>query len=333
MKILRSVDRTTWLEVAERCPYATFFQTPLWHDLALATAPEQADATIGAVLPGGVRAVLPLLRARRLGPWRELHSTAALCYGGIIADGPVSPAEAAQLYRAACGWRTLRLRLTESPFAPLPAPAGAVVQEDSTHILRLGGGFDALFAGFSKSQQAHYRRGLRRGVTVRRAADMDDVRAYFAVYQATLRRWRAGDGALPGTEEPWRRFAAGAELAARHPGQVALWLAEVGGRVVSGAWVFSWNGHVVYWHGATDDAFFDHHPAVVLHTEIIREAAARGAAIYDFNPSGGLPGVAEFKRRFGAEPLPVRRISFDDRSLSLARALRAQLQAARAARA
>jgi CelD/BcsL family acetyltransferase involved in cellulose biosynthesis len=326
MKIWQTVDRTTWLEVAARCPHATLFQTPIWQELALATNPQYRDATIGALLPSGVRAVLPLLCVRRLGPWRELHSTAALCYGGLIADGPVSATEATRIYREASNWRSLRLHLTESPFAPVPAPAADAVEQDTTYVLQLDAGFEALFRRFSKSHQGHYRRGLRRGLQVRRAESLDDYRAYFAVYQETLRRWNAKGQTLPGTEEPWRRFEAGASLAACHPEQLALWLAEGEGRVISGAWIFSWNGHVVYWHGATDDAYFDWYPSIVLHTEIIRDAAARGCAIYDFNPSGGLAGVAEFKRRFGAEQRPVRRLTYGSRAIALLRSLRGSLR-------
>lgn len=330
MQILTSVDRATWLAVAERCPHATFFHTPIWQELATATAPQHRDATIGAVLASGVRVVLPLLAVRRLGPWRELQSAAAGCYGGLIADGPVSADEATEIYRAAAGWRTLRLRVTANPFGDTTPPPGAQVEQDSTHVLRLGRGFDALYAGFSRSHQGHYRSGLRQGVEVRRAQGLSDYAAYFGVYRDTLRRWAGAGRTLPGTEEPWRRFAAGAALAKRFPEAIQLWLAEHRGRVVSGAWVFSWKGHVVYWHGATDEAAFDLYPSVVLHAEIIRDASARGCSMYDFNPSGGLAGVAEFKRRFGAEQRSVPRWILGDGKFALARTVRARLQGARA---
>ena len=110
MKFLPSVEQEFWWDVARQCDYATFFHTPLWREFALRTHPEYSDATIGVILPSGVRVVFPILRIQQYGPFQRLLSSFEHCYGGIIADGPVSPAEAAQIYRRAGDWRTLSLR-------------------------------------------------------------------------------------------------------------------------------------------------------------------------------------------------------------------------------
>lgn len=330
MQIIERVEHSFWMEVAERCSYATFFHTPHWQELALAMSPGQQDATLGVVLPNGVRVVLPLLAKKRFGPWRELHSAAAGCYGGLIADGPVDQQDALRIYRAACNWRTTRFQITTNPLAESVVPPGACVQQDVTHALRLDTNFETVFNAFAKSHQAYYTCGVRGGVAVRRAQSVSDYAAYFGVYRATLRRWTEQGGVLHGSEGTWSQFGAGAALARRHPEAIQLWLAEVGGRVAAGAWVCYWNGNAIYWHGAAHEAFLNLHPSVVLHTEIIRDALERGCGVYDFNASGGLAGLAEFKRRFGAEQRPVPRWSLGEGTFALARTVCARLQAARA---
>jgi lipid II:glycine glycyltransferase (peptidoglycan interpeptide bridge formation enzyme) len=89
--------------------------------------------------------------------------------------------------------------------------------------------------------------------------------------------------------------------------------------------VFYWNRHAVYWHGATYDTYFDYRPNVAVHTEAIRDAVAREYAYYDFNPSGSLEGVIEFKRRFGAEQRPFVRWKYGDEKFAHVRMVRQHL--------
>ena len=86
---------------------------------------------------------------------------------------------------------------------------------------------------------------------------------------------------------------------------MALWLARAQGKVVAGALCLHARRHVAYWHGAALEEFFPLRPVHLLMRESMRDAARRGRNWYDFNPSGGLPGVARFKRGFGARPLRV----------------------------
>ena len=92
MRIIKNVDDQFWLDVARKCDYATFFHTPYWHRLAEKTFPHYQDVTLGVELDTGTRAVIPLLETGRVGKglFRSMVSTFAGCYGGLIADGPLS---------------------------------------------------------------------------------------------------------------------------------------------------------------------------------------------------------------------------------------------------
>ncbi|MFW6089830.1 MAG: GNAT family N-acetyltransferase [Gemmatimonadota bacterium] len=297
-------DEELWWEVAGACDYATFYHTPLWHRLAAGSLWGRRDATVAAELPGGVRVIFPLLRRRRgLRPGAvEFASTFAGCYGGPIADGPITVEDRARLYRAVASRSRDRVAVTGNPLDPAEPPESVGRRrEDATHLLELDAPFDSLFAEFSKGHRSSTSKGRREGVVARMATTLDDYRRYYTVYQAALRRW--GDRAS--SRYPWRFFRNGQRLAARHPDRIKLWLAALADEVVAGAWIFYWGGHATYWHGASNDRAREVNAANVLLADAIRDATERDLRFFDFNPSGGHEGVAAFKRRFGASAVRI----------------------------
>jgi hypothetical protein len=302
MKILKAVSQEFWWDVATKCSYATFFHTPLWQELAMRIHPEHSDATIGAILPNGVRAVLPLLRIRRYGPFQRLLSTSEQCYGGIIADGPISAAERARIYMRACRWPTLSLQFLENPLAPAqPAGSGYEPLHDTTQIVELDADFETVFARFDKKHRHAYRRGLQAGVHVRPASSLSEYRSYFEAYRDTVDRW----GLPPSYGYGWDLFEQCYLLSQRHPEQVRLWVAIVADQVAGGTLAFYWGQHCVAWHGAVHREYLGHRAMNVVDTEIIRDAIMRGYRHYDFNPSAGMAGLIGYKSRFGAVARPV----------------------------
>lgn len=321
MRILRSIDDQFWLGVARRCEYATFFHTPFWHRLAVRTYPGYRDATIGAELENGVRIVFPLLRTGRplRGLFQDFVSSFAGCYGGLIADGPVTISERRQLFQAVLDQdRIGQLRITGNPLAGDGGnPDHLDIREDFTHLLRLDDGYDTVFRNFTKGHRSATIKGKRDGVKIRLALTENDFQAYYGAYRDSLRRW--GDNAT--SRYPWRLFQNGYCLGQEFPEHLKLWLAELDGEVIAGAWVFYWNRHAVWWHGAAYEESFPYKPANVLQADIIEDACEHGYRYYDFNPSGGHEGVARFKRSFGAQERPIRRWSYKNPKLQVARKL------------
>lgn len=306
MRVIQEVDDAFWLDVAGKSRQATFFHTPHWRDLAIRTYPEYADASVAAILDDGTRVVLPLLETGRSGKGllRHVMSTFGGCYGGLISDSPVSPDGVAGVYEGLLGGlRVDSLQLTTGPLSEeTPMPDRFEASPYSTHLLPLDEGWEAVERRFSRGNRASINRGRRMGVTTRVATSLEEYRAYYAVYERSLSRW----GERATSRYPWRLFEEGCEMARSAPERIKLWIASVGTDLAAGAWVFYWNRHAVYWHGATDVAFADHRPANVLHADIIRDCCRGGGRYYDFNPSGGHEGVARFKSRFGASLHPIR---------------------------
>lgn len=321
-------DARWWFDVAEHCDYATFFHTPLWSELAVRTFPELNDITWATELPSGLRVVVPLVELSRCGRGRYAVADSAAfgCYGGMIADGPVPPEQRDALYEQLLHSRVGELTVTENPYSPLSSPPlrGFAQQSDFTHVLHLSGDADSVLQGMPKDVRYSVRKGRSAGVETRIATTLEDYRSYFLAYQDSLRRW--GDRAR--LAYPWRLFEIGCELAHSNPDQLRLWLAERDGQVLAGAWVFYWNRHAVYWHGASYEHALPLQPASVVLADSIGDAARRGFQLFDFNPSGGLAGVAAFKSQFGATITTFNRLRYEKPLLRKVRKVRGLFRAA-----
>lgn len=306
MRIFDEVDESCWWEVAKRCEYATFFHTPLWHKLAVSAFPHCRDMSFSAETPSGTRVVFPLLDQRRpfLRFLGHTLSTFGNCYGGPIADGQLSIQERRLLYEAADKLHGL-VALTGNPFfvpEELP-PRDFERTHDQTDLLRLNGTFEEILSRFSKGHRGTLRKGRNRGVTTRAGTTLDDFRRYYETYISSLERW----GKARSSKYSWALFEEGYRLSTRYPENMVLWLGELEGEIVSGAWVFYWNRHAVYWHGASNETGLRVSATTVVLADVIAHAQVEGFQWFDFNPSGGHTSVAKFKRRFGTEQVSFQR--------------------------
>ncbi|WP_412062434.1 GNAT family N-acetyltransferase [Rubrivirga sp. IMCC45206] len=302
--IIGPVSRDVWWAVAEACPYATFFHSPLWAELAEAAGLAEESCTVGMVGTNGTDYVLPTVRVP--GALREYRSTARSNYGGIVANGPVDPADVDALYAHSFSGPLGTHLVTGNPLwvtldrSPAPDSDWGRATQGSTHILSLPDTSDGLIPGFSKGHKSSLKKGVKMGVTCRKADCIQDFQSYYQAYQASLVRW--GDKAT--SQYEWSLFEAVFKMATSHPEHVQLWLAERDGVLASGALMFYWNDHAVWWHGAAHEDQFECYPNNVLIPHLMKLCIEREIKYFDFNPSGGHEGVARFKGRFGAEIWP-----------------------------
>lgn len=317
---IRAAAPGEWDAAWASSPAATYFHSREWAAVwAEYSGGRMAAAPRLVGFADGLSAVLVGSRERLYrGLAGRLLSTPSGTYGGWLAGPEAQPAHATALARLLLREGDLWWRL--NPFDETLAgriPHGA--ESDVTHVLDLRHGFDAVQAGWSRGHRSAANKGRRAGVEVVRATSPEDWLAYFAMYEDSRRRWLPTSS--PGYE--WRLFEILRDLGSSH---VELWLACVGGRAVAGALCFTAPRHVVYWHGAALSEYFHLRPVNWLMSEIIRDVSARGFDWFDFNPSGGLPGVETFKERFGTRVLPcpvVRRTSI---RLTVLRKLRGRQQ-------
>lgn len=312
MRVMTAVNYSLWWEIARACPYATFFHTPRWTEIACATIPTVRDRTLAVMLPTGTRAILPLLAVRSSGPCVALLSTFEGCYGGIIADGPLTAGEAARIYRLAYRWNVSSFAYLANPLAP-PETIDCVYRssDEIAHIIHLDSDFETLFDRFSRNARGNYRRGLREGARVRLAATLADWQAYYAAYRDAVERW--GEDQSYGY--PWSFFAQMSTFAQAYPQEIKLWVVELDGQVVGGRLAFYWNRHVTLWHGTATREALARRALFVLDIEIIRDAITRGLQFFDFNTSAGIEGVMQYKRNFATTDYVIARCEYHSRIL------------------
>jgi CelD/BcsL family acetyltransferase involved in cellulose biosynthesis len=129
---------------------------------------------------------------------------------------------------------------------------------------------------------------------------INNFQTYYKIYQWQLQRW----GKSATDYYPLRLFENLAESARTHS-QIKLWAAFLDDKMISGLIVFYHNKHLVTWHGATLDEYFEFRPVDILYSTVIEDACKTGLEIFDFANSGGHQNVVNYKERFGAQNLPL----------------------------
>jgi CelD/BcsL family acetyltransferase involved in cellulose biosynthesis len=287
-------DRT-WRE----CDYATYFHSREWSEVwsAYHRAKTRPDP-LGVTFSDGTRAILPLSSRKTLtGLAKRFLSSPAGTYGGWISSDELTAAHVRLLVEfltrqlGPLDWRL-------NPYDPLLRDITVPgAQDDETHALDLSPGFDRLFRGWTKGHSSAAKKAQREGVSIVEATHDGDWRAYFRVYEDSIRRWAERDGA----RYRWELFH---ELSRLPSPGVRLWLARKEGQTIAGALCFYSRIHCAYWHGAVLEECFLLRPVHLLMHDVIRDACQRGLAWFDFNPSGDHEGVKAFKKSFGAQALP-----------------------------
>ena len=297
---IQAAPDATWDELWQQCPYATYFHSREWAEVwQVYTRGQMRPAARLLTFDDGLQALLPLSR-------RAVHRALAMTYssspagtfGGWLSRDALTPAHSAALVDyllhqvGSLRWRT-------NPYADHLDLNGLAhtARADSTETLDLRDGFDSAYKRWSKGHRAAPRQAIREGVTIRPAASLDDWRGYYEIYLDSLARWNEERSSA----YRWPLFEAFYQRQSPH---IRLWLACYAGQIVAGALCFYSPQHVAYWHGAALSDFFHLRPVNLLLYEAIRDACERGQHWFDFNPSGDLDSVRQFKRSFGTAERP-----------------------------
>ena len=297
MKILNPVPTDFWQEVAEACPWATFFHAPAWAMLYAKTLPQYAVASRGFVMESGARAVIPFLaeeKKRFLKRETKLKSVEPGVYGGIIADQGLCQQEVDEIISHILKMKNTGGRIVGNPFKEFTFPSLFKKKELFTQAVDLSPGFDELWNRFSRGQKSNIRQAQRKNISIRMAHSEQDIETYFAIYLQTVKRW----GKKTVAEHPRELFL---NLFRSRDAHIRFYLAEKEGRSIAGIIVLAWNKNLIYWHGCSLDEALKDYPNNLLHCTVIKWGCENGYTCYDMGPSMDMEGVIRFKSSFGAE--------------------------------
>lgn len=299
MKEIDNVSKEFWDDVVAKSNHATFFHTYTWAKIISDTFPEYSISTKGFVFDDGTKAVLPLLSTRMglKGFFRSYRSMAPEIYGGIVTNGRLlTDDEICNIFKPLQKIGTTSVFIVGNPFYKYEVPEYYNKESMFTQVLDLRKGFDDIWSGYSKGHKSSTKKAEKMGVEIDLAQGLDDYKAYYIVYEDSLRRW----GNEASICYPFTLFH---NIFKMNSPNIKLWIARVDGKIIAGALLFYCNKHIAYWHGASLEDYFDYCPNNLLQTKIIQTACDEGYWYYDFNPSGGHEGVVRFKKSFGTERL------------------------------
>ncbi len=178
------------------------------------------------------------------------------------------------------------------------------IQPLRTIILDLRSNEETLLAQMKEKWRYNVRLAARKGVEVRVARSLEDVRAWYALLQTTGERDQFGIHTLDYYCKAWEIFA---------PRQQArLFLAYAGEELLAGIFVSLLGRQAIYLYGASSNSRRNLMPNYLLQWEAIRWARQVGATVYDFwgiPPTDGsgeaLAGVYRFKSGWGGRTISL----------------------------
>ncbi len=304
VRVTTPADREVWQEVLAADPLGLVTQSPAWLDCLCETA-GYTDASRLYELPDGRRLVLPL--ARRAGTQASLPN--GWGFGGPLAEGGLTHADAAVVLDDLAGSRQLRTSLRPNPLtAHLWGSArGVAAKPRLAHVLDLDGGFERVWQErFTDNAKRAVRKAERSGLSVECDTTGRLVPVYYRLFERSVERWA---GALheplwlarmrARRRDPERKLQA---LTGDLGVSARVWVASVDGRPAAAILVLQGaNAH--YTRGAMDRELAAPTRAnYLLHRLAIEDACESGCRAYHMGESGTSGGLARFKEAFGAEP-------------------------------
>jgi serine/alanine adding enzyme len=238
---------------------------------------------------------LPLIHMRGPLSGNRLVSVPFLDQAGILA---ATPEASRALWRGAIELATslgaggIELRAA--------APPGASNSDRTTLVLRLPGNADLLWKSFKPKVRNQVRKAEKEGLrTV--VAGSERLAEFYAVFARNMRDLGSPVHSRRFIEAVGEAFGASAKL----------YLTLAGDKVLGGGISLRFQQAVtVPWASSLREAF---HlcPNHSLYWQVLRDAVAEGATLFDFGRSYLDSGTYRFKVQWGAEPLPLHWASFD----------------------
>lgn len=293
MKIIPlSTDTTGWDRFVADHPHATFFHRSAWRDV-IARAFGHRTHYLLAKQDGAVVGVLPLAQVKTRLFGHTLISLPFCVYGGpVAADAQVAGALAAH---AAQLGRTLGAAATELRLREAGVLGDNWIYKSglyATFRRAISGSDEANLKAIPRKQRAMVRKGIDRGLTASVGRDVDVLHRIYAESVRNL-----------GTPVFGRRYFR--ILAEAFGADMDVTTIADAGAPVAAVMNFHWRDEVLPYYGGGTAAARGCYANDFMYWSVMRQAAARGARLFDFGRSKLGTGAFAFKKNWGFEPAPL----------------------------
>lgn len=182
-------------------------------------------------------------------------------------------------------------------FQPVPP-----IQPVRTIALDIQPEEEVIMAGMKEKWRYNVRLASRKGVEVRVASSLDEVRAWYDIMQTTGERDDFGIHTFEYYRKAWEILSPGS--------QARLFLAYAHDELLAGIFVTHLGYEAIYLYGASSNAQRNLMPNYLLQWEAIRWSRQVGARLYDFwgipatdDADEAMAGVYRFKSGWGGHTL------------------------------
>jgi len=164
-----------------------------------------------------------------------------------------------------------------------------------TAAIDLAQGAEAAIARMDGKARRMANQADRRGVTCSLATGADAVDVYYAILEASAKRW--------GLDRPTISRPLLESIKRHGEKDVEIWFARYENKPIAGALALFGANEMNFWSAAMYGEYATLRPSNALNVALIHRAADRGVRWYNLGSSSGLAGVERFKESLGAQPI------------------------------
>jgi hypothetical protein len=320
-RVTTPAPRSAWRELLAADRDALVSQSPEWVD-ALCADGSHEDAS--RLYEGADDALFVLPLVRRRGPWPgELAPRASMPnawgMGGLLSERPPTREELRAIAAGLASDPAISISIRPNPLHgelwTCARPSAAVAIPRRAHVLELSGGADEIWRGFHQSARRGVRKAERSGVEVECDTTGRLVPVFHRLLRSSTERWAAQQHepvALARLRawrrDPRRKFE---RLAASLGEALGVWVAWKDGEPVASTVVLR-GTNASYTRGAMNKELAGPcHANDLLQWRAIEDAISSGCRAYHLGESGWSTGLARFKEKLGARPVPYSEYRFE----------------------
>jgi CelD/BcsL family acetyltransferase involved in cellulose biosynthesis len=293
-----------WDAYVRAHPDATVFHLSDWAEIlwrAYGYRPSYLALESGGVLEGA----LPLFLTRGVMSRKRLRMPMVNSAGPLANDD----SGIAGLLEAACDRTEREARLltfqSRKPALDELAPRLTPIAKNPVWIAPVPAPEEVDLKRWKKKSRNLYRgvnRALEAGLTWREAHGSEDLRTWYGLYLATMRKRRT----LP---RSWRQIETTRRLLEPR-GEFRLFVVERGAEMLAGVVTYPFSGVVELMYNGSNPDELELRPNHLLNWGVLGWASRNGYSLMDIGDAHEGGPLARFKAQFGAEPVPDHRYDY-----------------------
>lgn len=296
-------DNSLWDNMLRDCSSSTAFHTRFWGGLIQKHFPtlnplwlfiSQGKQTVG-VMPCYLFRPFPFISMLHSLHW-NLPGGPLLWDEHQLDSSTFTESLVSELRILARKHRLIGITLNTSPFGPeidevCLREAGYFLNKTQfTHLLNIQQGYDFVWKAFHKSVQRAIRKSAKNGITVRIAESERDMRSFYTIYLALMRRFN----------NPPKPYSLLSAIQKSHIGHLVV--AELENKIIGGMIFLHFNRVTSLWMVASMVKCLHHRPNNALYDFFIRWACENGFHWVDFGASPpARDGLIKFKENWNAK--------------------------------